>query len=731
MQTNNATPFDFGQAVEAVRDGAIDASEAADRLVAQLDDGECLWLLDGDVPKLKVVTLPKMIKAGPIASGAIPRLGMPGLLFSDGPRGVVMGASTAFPVTMARAASWDPALERQVGRAMGLEARAQGANYSGAVCVNLLRHPAWGRAQECYGEDPVLIGRMGAALTLGLRENVMACVKHFALNSMENARFTVDVKVDPHALHEVYLPHFKTVVDAGVDSVMSAYNSVNGEWAGENKPLLTHILREEWGFRGTVTSDWVWGLHDPIKSLKAGLDVEMPLRLLRARTLPKALRDGRISRDLVGEAAHRIIATHLRHAAQREAAEPSRSVLASAEHRALARLVATRGAVLLKNDAVAGVPLLPLHAGALKRLAVIGRLASEANTGDHGSSLVDPPLTCSPLEGLREALPGVEILHADGSDVAAAARIAAQADAVVVIAGMTFDDEGERVVNDNIDGTAIFGFPFSLRPVQWLLKKLTEKSGNQFGRGGDRASLTLKPREEALIAAIAAANPRTVVVMIGGSAILTETWRHAVPAIMMGWYPGMEGGHAIADILLGRQEPGGRLPFAIPTDAAHLPFFDAAATSITYDAWWGQRMLDRDCHPAAFRLGHGLGYTRFETELTTHRAGETEGTAVVRVHNIGDRDGATVVQVYAFEATATPPIAQLIGFQRIELTAGDTADVEVTLDLTPLRTRDPATRRWFRQPGDWRILTAQVSPEPASLTRGDRHAAVWSGTETH
>uniref|UniRef100_UPI0035C9D247 beta-glucosidase family protein n=1 Tax=uncultured Sphingomonas sp. TaxID=158754 RepID=UPI0035C9D247 len=731
MQNNDATPFNFGQAVEAVRAGTTDASEAADRLVAQLDDDERLWLLDGDVPKLKVVTLPKMIKAGPIASGAIPRLGMPGLLFSDGPRGVVMGASTAFPVTMARAASWDPELEQQVGRAMGLEGRAQGANYSGAVCVNLLRHPAWGRAQECYGEDPVLIGRMGAALTLGLRENVMACVKHFALNSMENARFTVDVKVDPRALHEVYLPHFKTVVDAGVDSVMSAYNSVNGEWAGENTPLLSHILRDEWGFRGTVTSDWVWGLHDPVKSLEAGLDVEMPLRLLRARTLPKALRDGVISRGLVAKAAHRIIATHLRHAAQRKPAEPSRSVLACAEHRALARLVAGRGAVLLKNDAVAGTPLLPLDASALTRLAIIGRLASEANTGDHGSSLVAPPSTCSPLEGLRDALPDVEILHADGSDVAAACRLAAQADAVVVIAGMTHDDEGERVINDNIDGTAIFGFPFSLRPVQWLLKKLTDNSGNQFGRGGDRASLTLKPDEEALIAVVAAANPRTAVVIIGGSAILTEAWRHAVPAILLAWYPGMEGGHAIADVLLGRREPGGRLPFAIPTNAAHLPFFDAAAASITYDAWWGQRLLDRDGHAAAFRLGHGLGYTRFETECMTHRVDDTAQTAVVRVRNIGARDGATVVQVYAFDAAATRPIAQLIGFQRLALAKGDTADIEIALVLTPLHTRDPDTHRWSRRSGDWRICAAQASPEPASLMRDDTHAAVWGEAGAH
>ncbi|HEV7710474.1 MAG TPA: glycoside hydrolase family 3 N-terminal domain-containing protein, partial [Asanoa sp.] len=271
----------FDDAVRLV--GPSGASAAADVLIAELTSAEQRWLLDGDLPVRAAIRLPALVKAGPVTAGAVPRLGIPGVRFSDGPRGVVIGRSTAFPVTMARAATWDPDLEERVGLAMGREARSVGANYSAAVCVNLLRHPAWGRAQECYGEDPVLTGRMGAGLTRGLRRNVMACVKHFALNSMENARFTVDVVVDEHALHEVYLPHFKAVLDAGAESVMTAYNSVNGAFADQNPVLLTDILRDEWGFTGFVTSDWVWGTHDPLAGLAAGLDIEMPLRMHRAR----------------------------------------------------------------------------------------------------------------------------------------------------------------------------------------------------------------------------------------------------------------------------------------------------------------------------------------------------------------------------------------------------------------------------------------------------------------
>jgi beta-glucosidase len=668
-----------------------------------MNDDELLWLLDGDVPLRAAPRLATLMRSGPVVGGAIGRLGVPGIRFSDGPRGVVIGRSTAFPVTIMRASTWDPALEQRVGLAMGSEARAYGANYSGAVCVNLLRHPAWGRAQECYGEDPVLTGQMGAGLTRGLRRNVMACVKHFALNSIENSRFTVDVIVDDHALHEVYLPHFKTVVDAGADSVMSSYNSVNGAFAAENTVLLTDILRDEWGFTGFVTSDWVAGTHDAIESLEAGMDIEMPLRLLRARTLPAALRDGRVSRETVLRSARRILGTCLAHYAQRDEGSPV--LVAGTDHRALAREVAVAGCVLLKNEFVDGTPMLPLSSS-IRRLAVIGRLADQPNTGDRGSSLVHPPSTVSVLRGLREALPNVEVVHSDGDDAAAAA------DAVVVVAGLGADDEGERLFAEGGPGLHVLGFPFTLRPVRYVLDKISARVAGlfgQFGGGGDRASLTLHAEDESLIAAVAAANPRTVVIVIGGSAILMEAWRDKVPAILVGWYPGMEGGHAIADVLTGAAEPGGRLPVAIPRRAEDLPAFAAHAATVTYDAWWGQRKLDNDGNSAAFPFGFGLGYTTFEMTLLDHTLAEADGVATVHVANTGTRAGSTVVQVYAVNSDSHRRVPQLVGFRRVELAAGNSATVDVPLDLTPTLERNDGT--WSRRPGTWQIVAAPHSPQ--------------------
>jgi beta-glucosidase len=709
MSTSSAqaTNFTFDDGVRLLRAGEITADEAAERLVAQLTDDELLWLLDGDTQLRDIVGMAKKFRTVALKGGGLPRLGIPGIRFSDGPRGVVIGHSTAFPVTMARAATWEPDLEERVGQVMGLEGRAAGANYLGAVCVNLLRHPAWGRAQECYGEDPVLTGRMGAGLTRGLRRNVMACVKHFALNSIENARFTIDVTVDEHALHEVYLPHFKTVIDAGADSVMSSYNSVNGDFLDVNKVLLTEILRDEWGFDGFVSSDWVFGTHEAVRSLEAGLDVEMPLRLLRARALPKALASGRLSRDTVLRSARRILATTLRHYAIRDEGEPPASVVAKAEHRVLARHVAARGAVLLKNEPVDGTAVLPLPQG-IRRLAVIGALATEVNLGDRGSSRVRPPAVSSPLDGLREALPNTVIVHVDGSDPAAAARAAAEAEAAIVVAGMTFNDEGENLSNTNAASLNELGFPFNSRVLQFIGGKLAT-FGKRFAKGGDRQSLTLHRGDEALISAVASANPRTAVVVIGGSAIIMEAWRHQVPAIVMAWYPGMEGGRAIADVLTGAQEPGGRLPVAIPTDARHLPFFDAKAKTIVYDSWWGQRKLDRDGHRAAYPFGFGLGYTTFDLELVDHRVSDDEAVATVHLRNTGQRAGSTVAQVYAV-SDAPDGVPQLVGFRRVELPAGGEDTVLISLDLTPTTQRDPETRTWSRRPGEWGIVVSPCSP---------------------
>ncbi|GIH94153.1 glycoside hydrolase family 3 C-terminal domain-containing protein [Planobispora siamensis] len=690
----------FSTALAAVRDGRS-VDEAAGELLDLLTPQERLWLLDGDMPFWRGMadTMTNGYNRAPIPMGRIDRLGIPGLLFADGPRGAVLGNSTAFPVSMARGATWDVRLEERVGTAIGLEVRAQGGNFFGGVCVNLPRHPAWGRAQETYGEDPLLLGEFGAALTRGVQRNAMAVVKHYALNSMENARFKVDVTADDAALHEVYLAHFRRVVEEGVSGVMTSYNSVNGEWAGQNEHLLEGVLRGMWGFAGVTVSDFIFGLRDAAASLRAGLDVEEPFRQQRAQYLPADLEEGRASWEDVDRAARRVLRTQLLHYATRAEAEPPVEVVFGAGHRALAREVAARSMVLLKNDVVGQAPMLPLRRDSLGSLAVIGRLADMANTGDHGSSDVRAPEVVTPLRGLIEALPRTRIVHAAGDDPVAAAAAAADADAAVLVVGYTAEDEGEYVGSDMFSDPALLALfppvgddPDGQRFASTLADPdaLQVNAAGGLSAGGDRAGLRLRPVDAEIIRAVAAANPRTVVAIVTAGAVITEEWRDAVPAVLVAWYSGSEGGRALADVLLGDVDAAGRLPYSIPASEEHLPAFDRDATAITYDKWYGQRLLDRDGHAPAFPLGFGLSYTSFAlADLTLGTPDGDAFQASVTVTNTGPRAGRHVVQLYGRPEGVDPvaddfPARVLLGFAAVGLAAGESARVTVPASTRPL-----------------------------------------------
>ncbi|MFM7141089.1 MAG: glycoside hydrolase family 3 protein, partial [Alphaproteobacteria bacterium] len=440
-QDRDVHPGAFTRSAERVASGA-DPHHEARELLARMTLAEKLSCLDGDTPFWD--GLVDMIAGGyyehTYPAAAVPRLGVPGIAFSDGPRGVVVGRATAFPVSMARGATFDPALEERVGDAIGRELRAVGASFYGGVCVNLLRHPGWGRAQETYGEDPFHVGEMGAALARGAQRHVMACVKHFACNSIENARFKVDVSAGERALHEVYLPHFRRIVSDGVASVMSAYNSLNGEWCGQNRVLLDEILREEWGFDGFVVSDFQYGLRDAVRSVEAGLAVEMPFVMIRAQHLPGAIERGELPAEAVDRIVERVLAVQLRFA-QVLAAPAEPAILACPEHRALAREAAVRSMVLLRNEEA----ILPLDRSRLQRVAVLGRLADVPNLGDGGSSNVHPPAVVTPLAGLRAALPEARFDLDDGVDPSRAASVAREADVAVVVVGLTHHEEGEFI----------------------------------------------------------------------------------------------------------------------------------------------------------------------------------------------------------------------------------------------------------------------------------------------
>ncbi|MFK4761151.1 glycoside hydrolase family 3 C-terminal domain-containing protein [Microbacterium sp. ZW T5_45] len=692
MSTTTETGEQFECGVRAIRGGA-DLQAETEKLLNELTRDEKLALLDGDDefwPGL--AEMMKGYNTVPIVMGRIDRLGIPGLRFSDGPRGAVVGRSTAFPVSMARGATWDVELEERIGEAIGAELRAQGANFFGGVCINLPRHPAWGRSQETYGEDSLALGEFGAALTRGVRRHAMAVAKHYALNSMENARFTVDVTADDATLHEVYLPHFRRAVEEGVDGIMTAYNSVNGEWAGENETLMEGILRGEWGFTGVTVSDFIFGLRDPARSLHAGLDVEEPFRQQRAQHLPADLEEGRASWDDVDRAARRILSTQLAFASRDLAPEPGPDVVFSLEHRQLARDAAASAAVLVQNEPIDGVPVLPLNAGELSRLAVIGRLADIANTGDGGSSSVRSPEVVTPLQGLVAALPDVDVVFRGEDDARLAADAALGADAAIVVVGYTAEDEGEFLGDLTSDPTLQGLFPpppEGIDPsVLFAAADGDEAITMGTAMGGDRTSLRVRPVDAEIIRAVAAANPRTVVVIVTAGAVITEEWRHSVPAILVGWYDGSEGGHALADVLLGEHDATGRLPYSIPTDESHLPYFDIDATTITYDRWHGQRLLDRDGRDAAFPLGFGLSYTTFGiSEVSVENVEGEHFDAHVTVSNTGERPGRHVVQIYGVLEAEDFPRRVLLGFAPVELAPGETTRVAVRASLRP-------TNRW-------------------------------------
>ncbi|MGD0882539.1 MAG: glycoside hydrolase family 3 N-terminal domain-containing protein [Acidimicrobiales bacterium] len=710
--TAPADPSPFDLAAARVLAGGDHHAEAR-ALVASMTTEEKLGCLDGDTEFWSGIV--DMVAGGyhshPWPAAEVDRLGIPGIRFADGPRGCVIGTATCFPVSMARGATFDPELEERIGRAIGTELRAMGATYTGAVCMNLLRHPGWGRAQETYGEDPHHVGVMAAALTRGLQTRVMACMKHFACNSMEEARFRVDVRVDDRALHEVYLPHFRRVAAEGVASVMSAYNSVNGHWCGENAVLLTDILRTEWGWDGFVTSDFIAGLHDPVLSVTAGLEIEMPFRQQRAQHLPAALESGDLAIADVDARVEATVATLLRFAGV-VAPTPGRSVLASPEHRALAREAAVRSTVLLRNEG----RLLPVSPG-LGRVAVLGRLAAVANLGDGGSSDVYPPEVTTLFDGVRGAFPSADVVHHDAD-----ASIATGADLTVVVVGFTKDDEGEFIDVGTSEsmmtmfppppeppppGDAALGpvapehasGPVAAEPGGGLL----EPEPQTFAPGGDRRSLRLGPDDEALIRRAVAVCPDTVVAVMGGSAVVMP-WLDEVPATLIVWYPGMEGGAALGDVLTGVHEPGGRLPFAVPFDEADLVDFDPDADTVVYDLFHGQWKLDRDGVPAHQPFGAGLGYTSITIEsgsLRLQRDGTTPTTGWVEVDvsNVGDREGSTVVLLSAGlpGSAVDRPDRRLVGFSRVTLDSGARTTVGIPFDLADLAVRHDGG--WFQEPG--------------------------------
>ncbi|WP_286272864.1 beta-glucosidase family protein [Thalassotalea hakodatensis] len=656
------------------------------------------------------------------------RLNIPRFAFSDGPRGVKSNLErtrgdkkgvTSFPISMARGASFDLEMESRIYEVIAKEMRASGVNFTGTPTVNLLRHPAWGRAQEVYSEDPWLMGEMGLKATLSLQKhNVMSCVKHFALNSIENSRFVVDVEVDERTLREVYLPHFEKIIkDGDVASVMTAYNKVNGVYCGNHKELITDILRDEWGFKGFVVNDFIYGTHDAVESINAGLNVEMPFQKhYKHSTIKQAIADGEFTEKRIDELVFDTLKMQLKYGLAQDPIEYPDSIIATPDSIALTKEAAEKGMVLLKNsevknsdvDGSSAQQVLPFSKASGQTVAVIGRLADVKNTGDEGSSGTVEPYVITPYQGIaayNEKL-GNNVVLDTASDLNASKELATNADQIVVVVGYTHVEEGEFLLaSEKANKSAYAG------------KRIGKKA-----KGGDRESLKLMPEDEALIQAVAKTNKNLVVVYVGGSGIDMSAWNDDVPAILFSWYSGMEGGNALANILYGDVNPSGKLPFSIAKQESDYPYFTPYTAKITYGYYHGYTLFDKKDIEPAYPFGFGLSYTNYDySDLTIENSTLSENDSLkvtVTVTNSGDVSGDEIIQLYiGFANSAVDrPVKLLRGFDRISLAAGESKVVELEVAAKDMAWYNPEAKAWQVEHMEHEVYVGSSSAKKDLLT---------------
>jgi beta-glucosidase len=659
--------------------------------------------------------------------------GIKGFLFRDGPNGVNLAAqlpqgqdgySTSFPVPMARGATFDMDLEYQIGQAMGDETVASGNTMLLAPAVNILRHPAWGRAQEIYGEDSFHLGRLGTAFVAGVQQYVPACVKHYAANNIENGRSSANSQMDEQTLREIYGSHFDHIVrEGGVACVMAAYNMVNGVKATQNKHLLTEMLIEDMGFKGFTLSDW-WAMPpgtagastdslqaNAAEAINAGLHMELPwaynYQHIEAITGP-----GRpVDEATITESARRILEQKFRFKVGKtsegiglKAATTTKSNRGSIEgnqaHIALAHRAALEAITLLKN----AEGTLPIDRGTVHTIAVIGaevpyhvvntdhadgviRFSTDLRLGDLGSGRVfpDPAKSSGPFAGIQ-AIAGSGINVVSGSS----ASLADNADFVVVVAGLTPQDEGE-----------------------------------EYTGAGDRPNFSLDGKgngstQDDLIAAVANKNKPMVVVLEGGS-VIDMPWLNQVPAVVMAWYAGMDGGRALGKLLFGEANFSGKTPITWPKRWEDEPTFNAGTTT-TMDYFLGYRWFDKHDIEPLFAFGHGLSYTTFEYKHLQVPCSDVTKNGVVYVKvditNTGTVAGDEVAFLFvSFPSTqARRSVKELKGFHRVSLEPGQTKRITIPLRISDLRYWDSENSRWQVESGPVQIM---VGPSAASLLLTD------------
>lgn len=778
---------------------------------------------------------------------AAPEIGLPRLRMSDGPFGVRgVGPSTAYMAGVGLAASWDPQLAQQVGEAMGRDARARGVHFFLGPGANIHRAPQNGRNMEYYSEDPFLAGRMAVGFIDGIQsQGVVATIKHFVANNSEYDRRNLDTHIDERTLREIYLPAFEMAVkDAHVGAVMGSYNLVNGDYLSENRRISHDILKQEWGFKGIFMSDWQ-ATYDGIKAFNAGLDLEMPVAeaMTPALLLP-ALQNGKLSQDVLDDKLRRILRTAVRFGFLDRPQQDLSIPLFDLANDAVALQSAREGLVLLKNER----NVLPLDAGKLKTIAVIGPNAFPAISSAGGSSHVDTFEAQSVLSGITHQLGDkVRVLYSRGlpsaDDVFKQSafvnpeggkglqrqtfangdfqgkpldtRVDEHVDQwkpelwtpsaterqsirwsgrfvpahsgkyLFLTAAASFDTyrlfvDGKRVIEQpHREGQAPLYVTLDLvagKPVTIRLDYQPDVSYSRMGLGVIALDELIAPEarkmaamadaavvavgfdptseseafdrtfqlpwgQEALIEAVAAANKTTVVTVNSGDAYATDGWLAKVPALLQSWYPGQEGGRAIAEVLFGAHTPEGKLPISFGREWKDNPthdFYDApphaagSKPTVTYGegVFLGYRWYTSYPHKAQplYAFGYGLSYTTFAfgNLVVSPTSAKADGTVSVSfdVTNSGKRAGAEVAQVYVGDPSAklARPARELKAFRKVRLEPGQTERVTLNLDRRAFAYYDVKQHAWQVDPGRFTIHVGNASnhtPLSADLTIGD------------
>jgi beta-glucosidase len=656
--------------------------------------------------------------SGWMESAPIERLGIPAIKMADGPMGVRSWAgssaitnaangpakvlATSFPSGVAMAATWDPELVQREGQAIGQEVKALGRDMILGPTVNINRVPLWGRNFEGYGEDPYLTSQLGVAYIKGVQsEGVIPSVKHFAANNEEFERHRIDAHVDERTMHEIYLPAFKAAVqEGGAWTVMSAYNRLNGTYCAENVPLLTDILKKEFGFKGFVISDW-GSTYSTAPTVNAGMDLEMPggpaMEAWFARESTKAagngagwltadkvlaeVKAGHISEASLDDNVSRILRVIFEsglfdhpHAGGGEVDTPAQ--------KAVALQGATEGIVLLKNTG----SLLPLDAAKIPSIVVIGPNALIARTGGGGSSLVRSKYAVTPLDGIRE-------------------RIGDWAQKVSFSMGVLMEGEApeldtplgrETMLKDAVKAAA------SAEVAVVVVGRYPKLEGEGF----DVKTMDLPAGQDELIQAVEAVNPHTIVVLNTGDPVTMTKWIDKTPALVEMWYGGQEAGHALASILFGDANPSGKLPVSFPKrfeDSPAASNYPGENLKVNYaeGIYVGYRYFDTKNVEPQFPFGFGLSYTTFEySDLKV-----ASDSVQLKIRNTGTREGAEIVQLYVHDGHSKidRPLRELKGFQRVELKAGETKFVNFLLDPAAFSYWSPEKKGWMAEPGKFEI----------------------------